>query len=254
MIKAARRLPLTAPLRLLIFRRGFGSANEAIQDTFRASDLQITTVSPYKKRPKPKEDQPLGFGNHFSDHMLEVDWDIDNGWHKPCIKPYENLSLDPAAKAYNGDDGRIRLFRPQLNMERMRRSAHRAALPDFDGSELIECMKKLIAIDRDWVPKMKGASLYVRPTLIGTEPSLGVSYSNKAKLFVITGPAIKLLADAKYVRAAKGGVGAYKMGCNYAPTLEIAREAEGMGCNQVLWLSGPEHFESFCQVSLDGQC
>ncbi|VDL87236.1 unnamed protein product [Nippostrongylus brasiliensis] len=99
---------------------------------------------------------------------------------------------------------------------------------------------------------MKGASLYVRPTLIGTEPSLGVSYSNKAKLFVITGPvgsyfsgafsAIKLLADAKYVRAAKGGVGAYKMGCNYAPTLEIAREAEGMGCNQVLWLSGPEHF------------
>ncbi|PIO74599.1 branched-chain-amino-acid aminotransferase 2 domain protein [Teladorsagia circumcincta] len=133
--------------------------------------------------------------------MLDVDWSSDGGWTRPKIRPYENFSLDPACKvfhyatelfeglkAYRGDDDRIRLFRPQLNMERMRRTARRAALPDFDGDELLQCIEDLVRVDRAWVPREKGASLYIRPTLIGTETSLGVQYSNKAKLFVITGP------------------------------------------------------------------
>ncbi|KAK6050018.1 branched-chain-amino-acid aminotransferase 2 domain protein [Cooperia oncophora] len=202
--------------------------------------------------------------------MFEVDWSSEGGWTKPVIRPYENFSLDPAAKvlhyatelfegmkAYRGDDDRIRLFRPQLNMERMRRTARRAALPDFDGDELLKCILELVRVDQAWVPKEKGAALYVRPTLIGTEPGLGVLLSNKAKLFVITSPVgayfkhgfkpIKLLADAKFVRAAKGGVGAFKMGSNYAPTLGVAAEAESEGCHQVLWLSGEEHYVSECR-------
>ncbi|ETN82535.1 branched-chain-amino-acid transaminase [Necator americanus] len=152
-------------------------------------------------------------------------------------------------KAYRGVDNRIRLFRPELNMARMRRSAVRCALPDFDGKELLKCIRELVKIDQAWVPYQKGASLYIRPTLIGTEPSLSVTLSNEAKLFVITGPAgayfdtfdpVSLLADPQYVRAAKGGVGAFKLGCNYAPTMKIAGDALKKGCKQVLWLAGPE--------------
>ncbi|KJH43432.1 aminotransferase, class IV [Dictyocaulus viviparus] len=151
-------------------------------------------------------------------------------------------------KAYRGIDGHIRLFRPQLNMERMRRSARRAALPDFDGSELLQCIRELIRIDEAWVPHQKGASLYIRPTIIGTDPKLGVSPSQQAKLFVITGPPISLFADAQYIRAAKGGVGAFKMGCNYAPTMHVGVQAIKKGCHQVLWLYGAKHYA--CCLSL----
>ncbi|VDM61169.1 unnamed protein product [Angiostrongylus costaricensis] len=200
----------------------------------------------------------------FSDHMLDVDWSVDKGWGKPCIHPYENLSLDPSCKvfhyapelfegmkAYRGVDDRIRLFRPELNMLRMRKTAVRAALPDFDGDELLECIKELVRLDQSWVPREKGASLYIRPTLIGTDPRLGLSSSRRAKLFVITSPVgpyfttyspIALLANPEYIRAIKGGVGGFKMGSNYAPTVYVCEKAIERGCHQVLWLSGPEHY------------
>ncbi|GCB82934.1 hypothetical protein scyTo_0023369, partial [Scyliorhinus torazame] len=126
-------------------------------------------------------------------------------------------------KAFRGVGNKIRMFRPDLNMERMRRSALRACLPDFDKEELMECIRKLIEVDREWVPYSDTASLYIRPTFIGTEPSLGVSRTDHALLFVIIGPVgpyfatgtfnpISLLADPKFVRAWKGGVGDCKMG------------------------------------------
>nr|CDJ96082.1 Aminotransferase domain containing protein [Haemonchus contortus] len=231
--------------------------------SFYHSELQV--IKQEKPKSLPKNREPLGFGLLFSDHMLEVDWSSDDGWTKPKILPYENFSLDPACKvfhyatelfegmkAYRGDDGRIRLFRPHLNMDRMRQSAKRAALPDFDGEQLLECIKDLVRVDQAWVPEEKGAALYIRPTLIGTEPSLAVSNSKRAKLFVITSPVgayftngfapIKLLADAKFARAARGGVGAFKMGSNYGPTMSVAAESVSEGCQQVLWLSGKEHY------------
>ncbi|CAJ0608391.1 unnamed protein product [Cylicocyclus nassatus] len=261
MLAAIRRLPQSAAPWISICRLST-SANNA--ETFYYKDLQIKEASPGQRKPLPKKDQPLGFGVIFSDHMLEVDYERGKGWTKPVIHPYRNFSLDPAAKvlhyacelfeglkAYRGADNRIRMFRPELNMARMRRSAKRSTLPDFDGNELLECIKELIRIDKEWVPRQKGASLYIRPTIIGTEPMLGVHVSSTAKLFVIIGPAgayfdtfdpVTLLADPRYVRAAKGGVGEYKMGCNYAPTLMLGGVAKEKGCHQVLWLAGPEHY------------
>ncbi|EPB79008.1 branched-chain-amino-acid transaminase [Ancylostoma ceylanicum] len=238
------------------------SASNNAADTFYHKDLQIKEAKPDQRRPLPKEGDQLGFGALFSDHMLETDY-TGSEWTKPIIHPYGNFSIDPASKvfhyacelfegmkAYRGEDGRIRLFRPELNMARMRRSAARSSLPDFDGKELLECIKELIRLDQAWVPTQKGASLYIRPTIIATEPMLGVHTSKTAKLFVITGPAgayfntfapVSLLADPQYIRAAKGGVGAFKMGCNYAPTLKLGEVAKEKGCHQVLWLAGPEH-------------
>lgn len=227
--------------------------------SFKAADLSIERCAQCKPKPDPSK---LVFGKHFSDHMLTVNWSGKDGWEKPEIKPFQNLSLHPATsalhysielfegmKAFRGADNHIRLFRPMLNMERMHRSADRSCLPLFDKAELLECIKKLVEIDQDWVPFSQNASLYIRPTFIGTEPSLGVSPPGRAMLFVIVGPVgpyfatgsfnpVSLLADPAFVRAWKGGVGAYKMGGNYGPTIAVQNEAVKRGCQQVLWLHG----------------
>ncbi|XP_077994212.1 branched-chain-amino-acid aminotransferase, cytosolic-like [Glandiceps talaboti] len=197
--------------------------------------------------------------------MLTIKWTQDNGWEKPQISPFANLSFHPATsvfhyavelfegmKAYRGVDNKVRIFRPELNMARMLSSAERASLPSFDGKELIKCLKKFISIEKEWVPYSTTSTLYIRPTLIGTQPSLGVNVSTEALLFVILGPVgpyfatgsfnpVKLLADPQYVRAFKGGSGDRKLGGNYCPTIMIQQEATKLGCQQVLWLYGDDH-------------
>ncbi len=110
----------------------------------------------------------------------------------------------------------------------------------------------MIQIDADWVPPYEtNASLYIRPTFIGTEAALGVISSKEALLYIIVGPVgpyfatgikpVTLLADPKYVRAWPGGVGDKKLGSNYAPTLAVQKIAEKMGAQQVLWLYDTDH-------------
>nr|CAG4648626.1 EOG090X051P [Polyphemus pediculus] len=213
--------------------------------------------------PKP-EISSLVFGKYFTDHMLEVPWTSEKGWAKPLISPMHDFKMHPAAKvlhyaielfegmkAYRGEDGRLRLFRPDKNMERMLKTAARSSLPSFDAQEMIKCIKRLIQIDRDWIPNSSTSSLYIRPTFIATDPSLGVASSNQALLYVILCPVgpyfssgfkpISLLADPQYVRAWPGGCGAMKMGSNYAPTIHIQKQAEKRGHQQVLWLYGDDH-------------
>uniref|UniRef100_A0AAR2IZT6 Branched-chain-amino-acid aminotransferase, mitochondrial n=1 Tax=Pygocentrus nattereri TaxID=42514 RepID=A0AAR2IZT6_PYGNA len=238
----------------------FGSSRFA-SSSFKAADLTVEKSHDPKPKPDPST---LVFGKQFSDHMLTIHWSEKGGWEAPQIKPFQNLSLHPATsalhysvqlfegmKAFRGADNHIRLFRPMLNMERMYRSADRCCLPAFDKQELLECIKKLIEVDQEWVPYSSNASLYIRPTYIGMEPSLGVSRSGQALLFVIVGPVgpyfatgtfnpVSLLADPRYVRACRGGVGAYKMGGNYGPTIAIQTEALRQGCQQVLWLYGED--------------
>ncbi|KAM6957424.1 LOW QUALITY PROTEIN: branched-chain-amino-acid aminotransferase, cytosolic-like [Aplochiton taeniatus] len=229
--------------------------------SFKAADLTVE----HNPAPKPKPDpSTLVFGKQLSDHMLTINWSEKDGWGAPQIKPFQNLSIHPASsalhysiqlfegmKAFRGVDNHIRLFRPMLNMQRMARSAERSCLPEFDKGELLKCIKKLVEVDQEWVPYSLDASLYVRPTFIGLEPSLGVSRPGHALLFVILGPVgpyfttgsfspVSLLADPLYVRAWKGGVGAYKMGGNYGPSIAIQSEAVKQGCQQVLWLYGEE--------------
>ncbi|XP_040290987.1 branched-chain-amino-acid aminotransferase, cytosolic-like [Bufo bufo] len=234
----------------------------AASTTFKSADLKVELNKHPKKKPAVSD---LVFGKTFTDHMLTIEWTNEKGWGKPLIKPFQNLSLHPATsalhysvelfegmKAYRGEDNQVRLFRPMLNMERMHRTALRACLPSFDNAELLECLRRLIDLDRDWAPKSTTASLYIRPTFIGTEPSLGVAKSNHALLYVIVGPVgpyfpsggfspISLLADPKYVRAWMGGVGNYKLGGNYGPTIYVQHEATKEGCQQVLWLYGDDH-------------
>uniref|UniRef100_A0A6J0TJD2 Branched-chain-amino-acid aminotransferase n=2 Tax=Pogona vitticeps TaxID=103695 RepID=A0A6J0TJD2_9SAUR len=233
-----------------------------LSTTFKASDLQVELTKDLKSKPDPAN---LVFGKTFTDHMLTVEWSKEKGWGKPHIKPFQNLSLHPATsalhysvqlfegmKAFRGPDKRIRLFRPMLNMERMLRSALRSCLPSFSQAELLECIRQFIHVEQDWVPHSDSASLYIRPTFIGTEPSLGVAISNHALLYVILCPVgpyfatgsfspVSLLADPCFIRAWIGGVGDYKLGGNYGPTIYVQNAAAKEGCQQVLWLYGEDH-------------
>jgi branched-chain amino acid aminotransferase len=161
------------------------------------------------------------------------------------------VQLFEGIKAFRGLDNHIRIFRPDMNMKRMARTVERTCLPAFDTTQLLACMSELIRLDRDWVPSSTRSALYIRPTMIGCDPTLGVSYSKKAMLYVLLGPVgayfptgfkpITLYADPVYVRAAPGGAGAYKMGSNYAPTILISKRAsDEHGAQQVLWLYGPD--------------
>merc|ERR1719481_1711908 len=134
-------------------------------------------------------------------------------------------------------------------MRRMNMTAERSCLPTFDSQQLLECIRKLVLLDKDWVPKVQNSSLYIRPTIIGTEPTLGLGPANQATLFVILSPvgayfgaskSVTLLCDPRYVRATPGGCGYTKMGSNYAPTLWVQKAAEKEGCEQVLWVFGEE--------------
>nr|XP_031526472.1 branched-chain-amino-acid aminotransferase, cytosolic isoform X2 [Vicugna pacos] len=240
---------------------GEGGPKEAVE-TFKAKDLIITPATTFKEKPDPST---LVFGTVFTDHMLTVEWSSEFGWEKPHIKPLQNLSLHPGSstfhyavelfeglKAFRGVDNKIRLFRPNLNMDRMYCSAMRATLPAFDKQELLECIRQLVKVDQEWVPYSTSASLYIRPTFIGTEPSLGVKKPTKALLFVILSPVgpyfssgsfnpVSLWANPKFVRAWKGGTGDCKMGGNYGSSLFAQCEAVDNGCQQVLWLYGEDN-------------
>ncbi|KAG8952010.1 hypothetical protein FRC04_005343 [Tulasnella sp. 424] len=227
-----------------------------------SSRLELVKNTSPKSPPSP---QNLVFGHTFTDHMLTVEWTLADGWGVPKIMPYGPFSIQPSStvlhycqsvfeglKAYRDENGKVTLFRPDMNMKRMVRSAQRVALPAFNGEELLQLIKKLVALDAHWIPQVPGYSLYIRPTLIGNMHALGVGPPNKALLFVICSPVgpyykngfkpVKLLATTEYVRAVPGGTGSYKLGANYAPCLIPQAEAMAQGYDQNLWLLGPEHY------------
>ena len=144
------------------------------------------------------------------------------------------------------------MFRPEMNMDRLNKSAARLALPEFNHEELLQCIKQLVRLEKDWIPEGRGYSLYIRPTMIATNECIGISQPDRALLYVICSPvgpyfqssgfsAVKLLAEDSFVRAWPGGTGEYKIGANYGPTILPQRLAMARDCQQILWLLGPEH-------------
>jgi len=212
---------------------------------------------------KPEDESKLGFGQIFTDHFFIVEYDNNEGWHNASIEPLRPLSLDPAAmclhygqeifegmKAYRGENGSVYLFRPEENMNRMNLSAERLCMPPIDVDLFMEALKKLVLLEKDWIPHGAGTSLYIRPTMIATEAALGVHPSNRYLFFIIVCPVgayypegfspTKIYVSEKHVRAALGGVGHCKAAGNYAASLYASEEALKMGCAQVLWLDARE--------------
>ena len=211
---------------------------------------------------KPDEDH-LVFGHEFTDHMFMMDWDKENGWHDPRIVPYGPLTLSPASnclhygqetfegmKAYRSPDGSIRLFRPEENFKRLNNSNERLSMPQIDVDFALKALKTLVTLDADWVPHKPGTSLYIRPFVIATEPSLGAHTSTKYQFIIILSPVgayyasglnpVKIYVEDKYVRAVRGGMGFAKTGGNYAASMKAQDVAAEEGFSQVLWLDGVE--------------
>jgi len=223
-----------------------------------AIGIQKTTA------PKAKPDQNnLGFGQIFSDHMFVMDYTEGKGWHDPMVVPYGPLALDPSVmmfhygqatfeglKAYRAKDGRILLFRPFANMERMNISNERLCIPLLDVDLAVEAIKTVVSVDQDWIPSAEGTSLYVRPFVISLDPYLGVRPAHTYKFMIILSPVgayypeginpVKIYVEKNYVRAVKGGLGFTKTPANYAASLKAQEEAHNAGYTQVLWLDGVE--------------
>nr|WP_213818608.1 branched-chain amino acid aminotransferase [Garciella nitratireducens] len=226
----------------------------------RYMEITITKTTNPKKKPDKNN---LVFGTVFTDHMFIMDYEEKRGWYNPRIVPYGPLQLEPACmvfhyaqetfeglKAYKTKEGKIQLFRIQDNMKRLNQSNERLCIPKIDVNLAIEAIKTLVKVDQDWIPKMEGTSLYIRPFVIGTDNKIGVKPSSTYKFMVILSPVgsyykegirpTKIYVEDKYVRAVPGGVGYAKTGGNYAASLKAQKEAKEKGYSEVLWLDGQQ--------------
>lgn len=215
------------------------------------------------QHPKDKPSGPLGFGRYFTDHMFIAHFNRAQGWHSAKVVPYAPLSMDPAAavfhyaqslfeglKAFRHKNNDIVIFRPQFNAKRMAQGAARLCMPKVPEDLFISGLETLVAIDSSWVPKEKGSSLYIRPTLIGSEAFLGVRPADQYTFFIILSPVagyytagskpIKIWVEKEQIRAARGGLGDTKAAANYAAALQAATLARPQGFDQVLWLDAVE--------------
>lgn len=224
-------------------------------------NIKIELASVLKE--KPKDESKLGFGKIFTDHMFIMNYKTGQGWHDPRIVPYAPISLDPSAmcfhygqevfegmKAYRSADGSVRLFRPEENFKRLNLSNERLVIPEVDEKFALEALKKLIEIEKDWVPSSQGAALYIRPFIIAVDPFLGVRPGDEYLFMIILSPSgayyssglnpVSIYVEKSYVRSVRGGMGYTKTGGNYAASLKAQDEAQSQNYSQVLWLDGVE--------------
>ncbi|NIQ97928.1 MAG: branched chain amino acid aminotransferase, partial [Desulfuromonadales bacterium] len=194
-----------------------------------------------KKKPITDESQ-LQFGKQFTDRMFVMEYEGGEGWRNARIQPYAPFTLDPAAmvfhyaqeifeglKAFRRPDGAVTLFRPADNVARFNRSAQRMCMPEIDEDFFLEALQRLVKLEADWVPQAEGTSLYIRPTMIATEPMLGVRPAEQYLCYIILSPVgayykggiapVKIWISDHYARAAQGGTGEVKTGGNYAASL-----------------------------------
>lgn len=215
-------------------------------------------------QPPYGEARKLEFGRVFTEHLFKMQYSEGQGWQEGQIVKYGTLNLDPAAsvfhyaqeifeglKAYKTEDGRILLFRPEQNARRLNRSARKLCMPELPEDLFLTALQELVYLDRDWIPDLPGTSLYIRPTMIATEPFLGVSPAKEYLFYILLSPVgpyfkagfnpVSIYVEDSLVRAAVGGLGDVKTGGNYAASLRGSMQAARKGFSQVLWLDAKEH-------------
>lgn len=223
-------------------------------------EFPVTRAAAGKAKPDPKT---LVFGRTFTDHMFLMNYEPGKGWHDGRIVPYGPIALDPCAmvfhyaqevfeglKAYRTPDGGGQLFRPMENARRLAASCERMCIPQIDPQTVVDAITQLVKVEAGWVPGAPGTSLYIRPFVIATDPTLGVHASRTYLFAVICSPVgdyyaeginpVKIYVEDEDVRAVKGGTGFTKCGGNYAASIRASERAEEQGYAQVLWLDGVE--------------
>jgi len=222
--------------------------------------MQLTVTKADVLKPKP-DNSSLGFGTIFTDHMFNMDYNLENGWHNPRIEPYASIEMDPATavlhygqavfeglKAYKTDSGSVQFFRPKDNFKRLNRSCRMLCIPELDEDFVFDAMKQLVVLEKDWIPGAQETSLYIRPAVVATDHFIGVRASHTYRFFIILSPVgayyaegfnpVKIWVTKNHVRAVRGGIGEAKTAGNYAASLYASEEAYKHGYTQVLWLDG----------------
>ena len=226
-----------------------------MQDT-----LQIAVTKTRNSRVSNLDYNNIQFAREYSDHMLSADFK-DGQWKDIKIEPYGNLSLSPAnpaihygqsifegLKAYKHADGKVSVFRPKANYDRMNVSAKRMVMPHIPEEIFMDGLTELLKLDQKWVPDVDGTSLYIRPFMFATDEFIGVRASQDYKFMIITTPVgayyanpVKVKVETHYTRAVKGGTGFAKTAGNYAASLYPAKLAQEEGYDQLIWTDGQNH-------------
>jgi branched-chain amino acid aminotransferase len=219
-------------------------------DIVKASSSKIASV----------DFENLTFGNIFTDHMLICDFK-DGVWQKPIITPYEPFLIDPSAKvfhygqaifegmkAYKDENDDVWLFRPDENFKRFNKSAKRMAMPEVPENIFMEGLKTVVDLDREWVKKGLGNTLYLRPFMIATGHGVIAQPSNEYRFMIILSPAksyysgeVKVIIAEHYSRAANGGIGAAKAAGNYSAQFYPTKLANEKGYQQIIWTDDATH-------------
>ena len=209
---------------------------------------------------KPNQDN-LGFGNYFTDHMFMMDYTEGTGWHDARIVPYAPIPMDPATmvlhyaqetfeglKAYRDPNGNITLFRPEMNARRMINSNRRICMAELPEEMFVEAVEAIVKYEQELIPTAKDTYLYIRPFMFASEAGGGVHPAKTYTFIIILSPVgnyypegvnpVKIWVEDEYVRAVKGGTGFTKCGGNYAASIAAQVKAESHGYTQVLWLDG----------------
>ncbi|MFT6849400.1 MAG: branched-chain amino acid aminotransferase [Sphingobacteriales bacterium] len=205
----------------------------------------------------------IKFGEIFSKNMIVADYK-DGKWGDFEIMPYGNMEFSPAMSSlhygqivfegmkafYSEKNDCLNVFRIDKHHERMNRSNERLCIPEIDQKDFKKALTDLLIKDRDWVPKRRGYSLYIRPFVFSTDPFLGVKVSETYRFMIIASPVgayfkegmnpVRLITAQKYSRAVEGGLGETKTPANYAATMKPSKEAKARGFAQVLWLDGKD--------------
>jgi branched-chain amino acid aminotransferase len=220
-------------------------------------DIEITKTENSKL--KDIDFNNIPFGKYTSDHMFLMDY-ANGKWSDFRIVPYQSLQLDPQSKALQycqcifegmkatiGADGIPKLLRPDLNIERFNLSAERMCMPAVPAELFLSALKAITHLEINWIPKAEGSALYLRPTMVATESSLGVTPSSTYIFYIYTAPAqpyfttpVKLITEQTLIRAVPGGTGEAKTGGNYAGSLRASQLAKQKGFDQVIWLESPK--------------
>lgn len=202
----------------------------------------------------------LTFGNIFTDHMLMCDFK-EGAWQKPIIKPYEPFMIDPSAKvfhygqaifegmkAYKDEHDDVWMFRPDENFKRFNHSAKRLAMPEVSEDIFIGGLKAILDLEREWVKKGKGNTLYIRPFMIAIGPGVIAQPSTQYRFMIILSPArsyysgeVKVIIAEHYSRAANGGIGAAKAAGNYSAQFYPTKLANERGFQQIIWTDDATH-------------
>lgn len=218
-------------------------------------------------KPRPQDENQLGFAKYFTDHMFVMDYDEGQGWHDGRIVPNEPFLIDPAScvlhyaqmsfegmKAFRNPKGGVQMFRPECNIARMRSSNERMCIPVIPNDLFLDALTQLLRVDMDWVPSAPGTALYIRPFAFADDLSFAVKPASHYRFMIIltaTGPyyaanagglsTTRIYVEDKYIRAAEGGTGFAKCGGNYGGSMRASQNAAKYNCKDVLWLDAAEH-------------